>query len=976
LVLVSSLCTAAWAQSTTRPARKPSPASRPAEENLDLPIAGWIVEPDSRDKLPVYKSPMRLTLPVKDGLRVIANNQAGITHVGIGDASREEETWYIVNLTTGAAGTPFKVAGKFDERDRAIAADGSCLAIKTDGWRGNTIKVISTANGQAQDIPAQDPDAEIDLIGFASPERLVFTSKLKDVRTLVLFNTKTMTPEKTVQGGPTETQHHAFSPTGRYLAIGSQGGIAVYDMNTGESAGGMSFSKDNNSYFGGGWGSRDANVLSWSTDGKELAMRVTGGNMGRNRVMSVSTASGRLRLEQSLTPIEALDNSYQRDDAQYFQCLPDNSGYLSGFTIYDVATGNPVYDTRAMGVESDLPLLKIIDTNTLLACSQKNQNGVIVITAKLPRAEIDKALESVRGGGKSIDVTLPPLTPANADMAQPVGVLAPEGWNFQPDLVKDFKPLTFNSQPLRGTMAKNATVDYRLRQCIFTGSPANQALISYDVMPKQTNRTRYGMPPTSTKTIVDRISLDNKGILAAFELPPACRVNDATPDGKLLLSRLHDRVDIWKAPPGGGGKPTHFVGWRPWQSKGTSDRATSGGTAVILSPTRVLTLDPQKVITVWSIPECTALWTVSVEGVGFDGHFAVSPGRKHLAVATKAGVVLFDAATGTCLARLEGSEGLTGRLAFHPDGSKLAMVGQSHAMEIGDEVCSWDLKTGQITHRFYFPKIMAKNGEYTTARSPLSGGRPSWAGSDQLLIGRSQLLDLSRMMVTWRFMGSGMGTNHNFGANEVSIEQPPDERLWAITSQQNGQLVALTIPSKEMKQTLLGVPMQAELAVEPGSKVSVECQLSDPVLQKEWLERMKVAVKAAGWEIADNQPVKLVAAMHRSSRQEIYGQGFWGRINQQSVNVPTIKLEIALSFEGQTLWAYSETRTGTVVTYLREGQSLQGESDKANVNMDKTFLSNFPPLPPRITKPRGKHGFGASAVTPAGLQPYTGQMPD
>ena len=86
--------------------------------------------------------------------------------------------------------------------------------------------------------------------------------------------------------------------------------------------------------------------------------------------------------------------------------------------------------------------------------------------------------------------------------------------------------------------------------------------------------------------------------------------------------------------------------------------------------------------------------------------------------------------------------------------------------------------------------------------------------------------------------------------------------------------------------------------------------------------------------------------------------------------------ELALMYNGEKLWGVSEQRgisLGSV--YLEKGQTVQGEIDKANKDIESRFLSNIPPLPPRIVK-APKQVFGVSTITSSGLQPFTGQVPE
>lgn len=927
------------APAATGSAAKPQAPARPARPDLGPPLLGWAVQPDVLAQKPRYQASLRLTLPVKGFPQYVVPNRPAATIVGISDKSGFEEGWYVLNLLTGQALPIQRCAVKLD--DPELSPDGALIAGKAGREAGKppAVKVWSfKQNKLLHTFPSPDDTWAQEILGFADNDLLMLVEKDGHEHKLVLMSIKTGTKVREIAGFPSgvRDENAALSANGKYLAVYTSDRLHVYDLQQGQLAGDVHPSGDKDKRLDGWF-----KAMAFSPDGEEIALLFE--TSGKFRLVSIDANTGRPVFNRVVEDTkETFFNRFR--GKPLLEVLPDNNGYRLGRAIVDGESGKCVYSLKDLGVEEDVPVLRMLDGTTIVACSPHQSGRVTALTARLPKAEIDKALATVRSGGKSVDANLPPLTKTSEDGAKAVVLAAPDEWALKPDTAPDPKRVPTKAVPLKDKQASGPDrASAQVKRVVFSGPPANQAFITYEA--RDSNR----MDAEPTKTTIERVGLGAGGMASTFDVPPGSVLLDVAPDGKRALLQLGDRLDLYDLLAMAAIKPLKPVaGWRPFEGEeqpfGGRHASRAG---YVLPGDRVLSIANGGKVVVWSVPDCKAVWTLKLDSYP-QSRPALSPNRKHLAVATRGGVYLLDALTGDTLARCPSSADNVGPLAFHPDGSKLAIVGRN--------VLVWDLaNAGTKLHEFALPMPRPMN----------IGGELRWCGADHLMAADTYLIDLKRMMCTWRYTsGAGMRSE---------VVGQADDRWWTVTDLAGGNLVGLALPHPELVEQLKTVDATTVLAVKPGAKVSLECNVGgDEAFKKSVLARMAARAREVGLVVTDNQPLKLVASTEQKSRTETYGRGPFGRQDQETVTIPMVECHLTITYEGEKVWETTSVEGGYHPGFvrLRDGESVQQKVDESNKNIGQQFFRSLPPLPRNVARPQPQIGFGASRVTATGLVPY------
>jgi hypothetical protein len=130
-------------------------------------------------------------------------------------------------------------------------------------------------------------------------------------------------------------------------------------------------------------------------------------------------------------------------------------------------------------------------------------------------------------------------------------------------------------------------------------------------------------------------------------------------------------------------------------------------------------------LVLWNMTNQTAVWKVNLP---WWTQPALSPGRKHLAIATEKGLVILETMSGELVAGMASSAGV-GKLAFSADGTRLAKLN-------GESVIVWDLKDGSIYRDLAVPNPNQK--------------APIFVENDFLLV-HDTLVSLEKRLPIWRY---------------------------------------------------------------------------------------------------------------------------------------------------------------------------------------------------------------------------------
>ncbi|MFI5380444.1 MAG: WD40 repeat domain-containing protein [Tepidisphaerales bacterium] len=548
-----------------------------------------------------------------------------------------------------------------------------------------------------------------------------------------------------------------------------------------------------------------------------------------------------------------------------------------------------------------------------------------------------------------------PLIEADISGAAAVDLTSiPEGWVLKPEAATAKTPALRGTFRLAGgnvvqTGNLPPTTRQRTGTIVFTGPPALQALATTHT--DDLHGANFGNRFKVLQSRVARLDLRTGQGSAPIDLPPGCEALAASPDGTLILTRCacqggdEGRVDLFKLPKAAG-KAQPVAAWIPGERQAQGGGADAALWAAILSPELVVTLTASGQMAAWEVPACKAAWTLKV-AVGFDAP-TVSPDRKCMAVNVNGSLIVLDAVKGAPVARLEAGRA-AGQLAWHPDGTRLAMA--------GEHVLVWNLTTGKLLYDFAMPK----------PTSPMPAGRfgLAWCGDTHLMLSESVLIDLELGMCVWTYAGP-YAPPLVFGQG--------DARYWNCTETYGGSLLALALPHDAAKKAIAALPRD-HWAVAPGSRLSLDMHLPDSAkgLVPGVRKRLATMVRAAGYELVEQeQPTKIVLDVQPGAGLEVtYGAGLLGRGNPQKATAPTFDCKLSLVAGGEEVWQFKRNTGGSHPSsiLLEKGQTIQQYLDQSNAKSYEWFLNTLPELPRRVARPQQEWGLGASRITPAGPVP-------
>jgi WD40 repeat protein len=267
--------------------------------------------------------------------------------------------------------------------------------------------------------------------------------------------------------------------------------------------------------------------------------------------------------------------------------------------------------------------------------------------------------------------------------------------------------------------------------------------------------------------------------------PPAGHgglIADQTSDGSRLAVRdaaNNARIDIWDR----SGKRLH--GFLPYGEEIAVDALVWTGN------NRLITMSGNKV-TGWEVPGLKAVFEVSG---AYAGAFAVSPGRKWIALQTDQFIDVYDTATGKPLSRMvhgNSTKKPWQAFAVSRDGTQLASTELARApyneMPGVWSYATWDLKTG----------LMKQADRLFAGHAPVRGSHVMWIGPRLLLAGGSSVIDLdSRAVIA------------SLTLNPPQPIASPDGRYWGTHTHQPDPARPVPRPVESIAATKLDDAVQA-----------------------------------------------------------------------------------------------------------------------------------------------------------------------
>ena len=303
---------------------------------------------------------------------------------------------------------------------------------------------------------------------------------------------------------------------------------------------------------------------------------------------------------------------------------------------------------------------------------------------------------------------------------------------------------------------------------------------------------------------------------------------------------------------------------------------------------------------------------------------ALGPGRTLLAIPTGPGVTIVRALDGTSVGHISLTGSLTPGTAFHPDGSRIALCADNR-------VVVFNLESGQT-------EVDATVAEH------ISGTPLGWVDQHLLLAQGGTLIDTALGMGVW---------NYTLGALRGTVVTPGT--LLVFGGFQKGVLASLPVPHPAAKDSIAKLTKAGDaiFLVRPGSTVSVDVQLIPGVDREPIVAALREAVERAGWKVADQAPVVVVAKLGRGQPQQlrfrragvppIFTQP--SDISEATLTPFTADLEIQK--DAAVLWKRKTENFVPFSLQLDEGETVQQAVSKFE-RPDTEFFGrlNFPPRIP------------------------------
>lgn len=912
---------------------------RPTDANIAPPVSSlpWKVSVDPPAEPVVFESKRKLRIAPPDGTSntSLLFPTAPSVYVAIGSNMTDAYARDIYNLSTHQkVGT---VTGLRLSGEAALSPDGRYLAGQISGSEGLLV----------WDVKQQKPLGELPLgdsgtppiLDFAGPDRVIGAGRSG---TLKVWALPSGDLEREIpMPAYIKADSVAISPGGRYLTVEDKKALKIFDLTTGQLAGELPMPKLKYSTF-------SPKGVSFSPDGQEFGGLFSAGIDESLMFWDVATGRQTARIDLAERLANSIPQSFIYSGPVVAWFPGRERLLLLGRAVFDRQRKSIVWNT---GGEDARTPRQILGPDKL-AVLEGPFNGKLLTEYELPQEEIAKAVAAVASGGTAADANLPPITEADYSGMRTIELKAAAGgWNVQAD------PAPVPESPLLPRPIQLNSSRGHLTGLFLSGSAGARAVVSNSATSTRSGSgsSRAGKSNSGPPVWLDVYDLAAGSRIKSFDIPFASDLLAVSPDGSRALTRIaetQDRLDVWDL-----NADQHISGWRPF----LNDPEKQGGLRLVSSSKRaetwaiaaafvdeqhVLTMDSHHNLTLWQLPACRAVYRI--EGAGKPG---LSPNGRWLVVSTGGSFRFFDARTGSPAGDLQ-SAGSQSVAAFHPDGRRFAVIFHDSR---GTKLINWDLQAGQILKEFPLPAL---------------GQTMQWCGDDHLLIDGRRLIDMKREMIVWNYQI----------AEGVQAPVSPDDRHWFLAPKTpRGTAIFLNareLPDQSVRDQIAQRNPRPTYLIEPGSKVKLQVDLSDPPGQPGYRKTVLALVRQKmighGFLIDDN--ASLVVQMSRSERSTGKMETF--RVTErrgfsirnrtvETVNIPQREVICSVKIlQGDDVLWQRESRFNNTTLHssrLKEGESAQSHLTEAMHNSASRYFLSFDP--PAYIFPKGaEDGLGTSLL--------------
>jgi hypothetical protein len=333
--------------------------------------------------------------------------------------------------------------------------------------------------------------------------------------------------------------------------------------------------------------------------------------------------------------------------------------------------------------------------------------------------------------------------------------------------------------------------------------------------------------------------------------------------------------------------------------------------------TRLLTADKQGVLALWQGPKVSQAYRI--DNVT-PGGWALSPGRKLLAVVQDKNCCLYDSISGTLRGVLRGvalpnalpglpTTNRNGKalIAFSPDGRSLAVAHKADHLATRFFLSLWDLANGQLLGSYFIDDRTAWL---------------EWYGSTRLLAGQNQVvsvLDLDAKVESVRF---------TIGSRPRHLHGSSNGLHWALADVGRGSLLGTyAFPEAELRRLADLVRRPGDqVLLAPGKNVSLKVVFKDPSdntakLHQDTISQVTQVLQQRGIGVAPDQPITLfIDAKESDTGKSLPVKTLSGAQAGQITNVPVKKLTCSLSLvsrDGKVWWQHEDSTPTSLFGMIR-----------------------------------------------------------
>lgn len=872
--------------------------------------------------------------------------------VAVGDNLSQSDVREVFDVQTNARVGSIRNARIFSGKT-ALSPDGRHFAAWTYGQ--DTIGLW--------DVAAETELAPISAKGSANPRMLMFAGNNRLIAIggkdeLLVWNVPGGAWQRTI-GLPRAAGEPivGLSPGGRYLAAAAdepgKHRLHVFDLESGASAGVIDASElDAQKTF-------RCLGLSFSTDGKELAALYD--SFTTSALLVFQVADGKQAAHLDLADgLKAALTDYYPTRQRAVEWFPDNKRWL--------AFARVVIDRDAGKIAGELPeapreveLTRHVFDNDHVLTAGFGMTAGSVVSWRLPLPNGATADGATLAGDLSVTTRPPaPIVPDASGAAIISHAGSASKWNppIDPsplgkiDGVKHRIPLKYKADTIKAVKFAPAAP----RVVALIAQPARAPIKFADRNRAPQNLAIPTVPMANWIAVIDLVTGAETNTV---EIPYYCDLMSVSPDGKRAVVRSVDdpkRLDVWSLDDG-----AHVAAWEPYgYAKDVPGRNNTYlrpvMQAIMVDSDHVATTTFEGKLVLSSISDRRIVY--AFEKPAMKLYF--SPTRKFLAIFSDKGCRFLDAMTGAVQGELPVPLGLTATVAFHPNGEQFAA---KLNYPDGTHLVGWNLSTRAVEFDVRIP-------QGPQILRSLYWDSMQFRGNHFLLLDETALVDLKQKMIVWRYelpRGLCLAGNSDLRHWYLAVGGPRSKEV---------SLVGAMLPGSAMEEKLANGTFQPEMAIVPGSTVSMQIEFSvTHPFRKDYEEyvtkNIVAALKRNQVSIADGQRTIVKATLEMKSGQDSFDAEIkyvgGDKVERKREKLAKTELigKIEIIHDGRAVWenkVYHVINSSSGIVTVPPGMTpMQVLTFPLWQSIDSNFDNVR--IPPYVFAPSALEGLGRSELT-------------